>query len=164
MLHEEMVRKYHKIGYTNNYVLCFVRNKTVYAAQVDNVDVHFLMKVSKLEKRSGGAVLRYKPNKDMQDYIIMRASVVRVLCSAAYLEAEIAENKKMNRGNVVEKLVTMAWHGCQTPASLAFTQGGDMIANGKHYQVKFGARTGGATFTNEKTLYRQWQLYKEAND
>lgn len=164
MLHEEMIRKYHEIEYTNNYVLCFVRNKEVYAAQVDNVDVHFLMKISKLEKRSSGAVLRYKPNKDIQDYIIMRASVVRVLCSAAYLEAAVAESKNMNRGNVVEKLVIMAWHGCQTPVNLAFTQGGDMIANGKHYQVKFGARTGGATFTNEKTLYRQWQLYKETND
>lgn len=153
IIRSTMVRRYNKGAYTHNYVFGFVRNKMVYAVQVDNA-CDLLTELTFVEKRSGtGMNLRFRPNKAQQEIILTNASRVEVLGSAEWLEAEKL-NFKNNRGDAFEYHACKRWNGTQ-PENRAekFTTCGDFwTEDGKHFQSKFGASTGAATFTDEKTL------------
>lgn len=152
LLHNHAARQYHKASSTNNYILCFARNKTVWAVEVNDVDSLFIQSISYLEMRSKGWTLRFRPTKAQQDIILSRASRVELICSTTYLETEKV-NHNNNRGNTVEDLVTMVWKGTQPDnPNTCFTERGDFNANGTEYQVKYGASTGAATFTTEKIM------------
>jgi hypothetical protein len=59
-------------------------------------------------------------------------------------------NSKLNRGQIFENMVIKAWNGKPVGGKNAkFTDCGDMVVDGVHYQVKFNK----ATFTDEKTLH-----------
>lgn len=152
VIRSAMVRRYNKGAYTHNYIFGFIRNKMVYAVQVDNAG-DLLNSLTYAEKRSGGWSLRYRPTKAQQEIILANAQRVEILGSADWLEAEKL-NFKNNRGDAFEYHACKRWNGTQ-PANRAekFTTCGDFwTEDRKHFQCKYGASTGAATFTDEKTL------------
>ena len=147
-----MVRRYNSGAFTHNYIFGFVRGGLVYAVQVNNA-ADLLNSLTYVEKRSSGYNLRYRPNKAQQEIILANAARVEVLGSVDWLESERA-NHNNNRGDVFEYYACKRWNGTQ-PANRSekFTTCGDFwTAEGVHFQCKFGASTGAATFTDEKTL------------
>lgn len=145
--------KYHHYSATDNYILCFTRNKQVWAVEVRNVDALFIKSISYIEQRSSGWALRFRPTKAQQEIILAHATKVQILCTLNFLETEKV-NHNNNRGDCVEDMATIAWNGVQPESrSTCFTDCGDFRANNIEYQVKYGANTGAATFTNEKTIY-----------
>lgn len=146
-----LINRYTKGAYTDNYIFGFIRDGFVWACMVENAD-KILGLVSYAEKRSAnGWTLRYRPTKAMQEIIIANAKEIKVLYSVSVMETE-KENHKKNRGYMFEDICTDVWNGTQTEENLDFTKGGDIIINGVHYQAKFGCSKGAATFSNEKTL------------
>ena len=147
-----MVRRYNNGAFTHNYIFGFVRGGLVYAVQVNNA-ADLLNSLTYVEKRSSGYNLRYRPNKAQQEIILANAARVEILGSVDWLESEKA-NHHNNRGDVFEYYACKRWNGTQ-PANRSekFTTCGDFwTADGVHFQCKFGASTGAATFTDEKTL------------
>ena len=147
-----MVHRYNHGAFTHNYIFGFVRGGLVYAVQVNNA-ADLLNSLTYVEKRSSGYNLRYRPNKAQQEVILANAARVEVLGSVEWLESERA-NHNNNRGDVFEFYACKRWNGTQ-PANRSekFTTCGDFwTADGTHFQCKFGASTGAATFTDEKTL------------
>ena len=147
-----MVRRYNNGAFTHNYIFGFVRGGLVYAVQVNNAD-DLLNSLTYVEKRSSGYNLRYRPNKAQQEVILAHAARVEVLGSVDWLESEKADHNN-NRGDAFEFYACKRWNGTQ-PANRSekFTTCGDFwTADGTHFQCKFGASTGAATFTDEKTL------------
>lgn len=143
---------YVNLSATDKEILCFARGGMVWAVEVHGVDSAFLFAVTMLEQRSSGWTLRYRPNKKQQDLILSKAKRVEIICTLDFLEAEKA-NHNNNRGDTVEDLVTIKWCGVQPKArNTKFTDCGDFSLNGFEYQVKYGAKTGAATFTDEKTI------------
>lgn len=153
VIRSAMVRRYNKGAYTHNYIFGFVRNKLVYAVQVDNAS-DLISDLTYVEKRSNnGWVLRYRPTKAQQEIILANAQRVEILGSTEWLEAEKL-NFKNNRGDAFEYHACKRWNGEQ-PVNRAekFTSCGDFwTEDRKHFQCKFGASTGAASFTDEKTL------------
>ena len=147
-----MVRRYNSGAYTHNYIFGFVRDGLVYAVQVNNA-ADLLNSLTYVEKRSSGYNLRYRPNRKQQGIIRANAARVEILGSVNWFESEKA-NHNNNRGDAFEYLTCKRWNGTR-PASRSekFTTCGDFwTADGTHFQCKFGASTGAATFTDEKTL------------
>lgn len=67
-----------------------------------------------------------------------------------YSEELITSMPNANRGQTIEELVCADLNGTQTSHASAFTNGGDIVVNGKHYQVK----THDATLADPKLLRR----------
>ena len=145
-------RNYVALSATDREILCFARGGMVWAVEIHDVDSALLFAITTIEQRSGGWVLRYRPNKKQQDLILSRAKRVEVLCTLDFLETEKASHNS-NRGDTIEDLVTKRWGGVQPKSrNEKFTERGDFSLNGFEYQVKYGAKTGAATFTDEKTI------------
>lgn len=70
-----------------------------------------------------------------------------VLCSTSIFDSIVADSR-YNKGEIFEKLVTEYYGQQWYKDSVPFTDGGDMVADGIAYQIKFE----GATFTNERSL------------
>ena len=147
-----LVRRYNRGAFTHNYVLGFARGGLVYAVQVDDA-ADLLDRLTYAEKRSGGYNLRYRPTKAQQDIILANAARVEILGTVEWLESERA-NHHNNRGDAFEFHACKRWNGTQPKSrSEKFTTCGDFwTEDGKHFQCKYGASTGAATFTDEKTL------------
>ena len=145
-------KDYVTMSATDREILCFASDGMVWAVEVHDVDSALLFTITTIEQRSGGWVLRYRPNKKQQDIILSRSKRTEVLCTLDFLETEKA-NYKNNRGDTIECLVAKRWGGVQPKArNEKFTECGDFSLNGFEYQVKYGAKTGAATFTDEKTI------------
>ena len=145
-------RDYVSLSATDKEVLCFARGGMVWAVEVHDVDSALLFAITTIEQRSSGWVLRYRPNKKQQEIILSRSKRTEIICTLDFLEAEKV-NHNNNRGDTIEDLVTMKWGGVQPKArNEKFTDRGDFSLNGFGYQVKYGAKTGAATFTDEKTI------------
>ena len=145
-------RDYVAMSATDREILCFARGGMVWAVEIHDVDSALLFAITTIEQRSSGWVLRYRPNKKQQEIILSRSKRTEIICTLDFLEAEKAKHKG-NRGDTVEYLVTKMWGGVQPKArNEKFTECGDFSLNGFEYQVKYGAKTGAATFTDEKTI------------
>ena len=155
IIRSALVRRYNKGAYTHNYIFGFARNGLIYAVQVDDA-ADLLSDLTYAEKRtSSGWVLRYRPTKAQQEVILANACRVEILGSVEWLEAEKLSFKN-NRGDAFEYHACKRWNGEQ-PKNRAekFTTCGDFwTEDGKHFQCKYGASTGAASFTDEATLGR----------
>lgn len=67
-----------------------------------------------------------------------------------YDESQLTTIPRANRGQAVEMLVCADLNGTQTGYGDAFTEGGDIVVNGVHYQIK----THDATLASPKLLRR----------
>lgn len=145
-------KDYVTMSATNKEILCFARDSMVWAVEVHDVDSAFLFAITAIEQRSSGWALRYRPNKKQQDIILSRSKRTEIICTLDFLEVEKA-NHNNNRGDTVEILVATKWGGVRPKVrNEKFTECGDFSLNGSEFQVKYGAKTGAATFTDERTM------------
>jgi len=139
-----LLNGYHKMAFTDNYILGFSYKGNVYIKYTNGADMEKFVKLDKASRGQGYSI-RFKPTASDKIYLLTGA---KVLCSTKYF-AELVATTKYNKGEVLEKLVTeieanMEWVKDNVP----FTEAGDVEINGVPYQVKFE----NATYTNEKAL------------
>ena len=138
-----LVEGYESIAYTDNYIYGFRFKGAIYMVNMKGLDSRVLM----LDRASRGAgySLRFKPTTDIKLYMLSMGATV--LCSTSIFDSIVADSR-YNRGEIFEKLVTEYYGQRWYKDSVPFTDGGDMVADGIAYQIKFE----GATFTNERSL------------
>lgn len=143
--------EYNRLAYTHNYVFGYAIKGMVYAARV--MDAHgilpYLTSLDRASSKNGGTYsIKYKPNMDKIAIIMSHACEIRPICTVDYME-QTFNNSKLNRGQIFEDMVIETWHGQPVGGKNAkFTECGDMVVDGIHYQIKYNK----ATFTDEKTL------------
>jgi hypothetical protein len=147
-----LTSEYNRLAYTHSYIFGYALKGMVYAARVmDARDIlPYIATLDRASSKNGGTyALKYKPNMDKIAIIMAHACEIRPICSVDYMEQTFA-NSKLNRGQIFENMVIDSWHGVTVGGKNAkFTDCGDMVVDGVHYQVKFNK----ATFTDEKTLH-----------
>lgn len=139
-----LLNGYHKMAFTDNYILGFSYKGNIYITYTNGKDMEKYVKLDKASRGQGYSI-RFKPNASDKIYLLTSA---KVICSVKYFN-ELVATTKYNKGEVLEKLVTeieanMVWEKDSVP----FTEAGDVEINGVPYQVKFE----NATYTNEKSL------------
>lgn len=146
-----LLSNYNKLAYTHSYIFGYEANGMVYGAQVDDARgiLPYITCLDCASSKNGGTVqLKYKPNKAQVAIIIENASIIKPICTKAYLEDEF-RTTKWNRGQIFERLTATVFGGYQSEKKSAkFTECGDIVVDGIHFQVKFLK----ATFTDERTL------------
>lgn len=140
----EMLANYHKVAFTDNYILGFQYKENIYITYRKASDMAFSVKLDKASRGQGYSI-RFKPSTSDKIYLLMGA---KVICSTAYFN-ELVETTKYNKGEILEKLVTEYEAGKEWEKdNVPFTEAGDVEINGIAYQIKYEK----ATFTNEKAL------------
>ena len=140
----EMLGNYHKMAFTDNYILGFSYKGNIYITYRKAEHMANLVKLD-VASRGQGYSIRFKPTTSDKIYLLTSS---KVICSAKFFN-EMVENTKYNRGEILEKLVTEIEAGkVWEKDNIPFTEAGDVEINGIPYQVKFEK----ATFTNEKAL------------
>ena len=146
-----LTTEYNRRAYTHSYIFGYTVRGTVYAARVmDARDIlPYIVSLDHASSKNGGTYsIKYKPNAEKVAIINTAAAEIRPICTVDYMENLFA-NSKQNRGQIFEDMVIKAWHGAPVGGKNAkFTDCGDMVADGIHYQIKFNK----ATFTDERTL------------
>ena len=146
-----LIENYNRLAYTHNYVFGFIENGFYYGAVVMNGSnlLYGICSTDIASEKNGGTIqLKYKPNKAKIALIKEQAVAILPICSVDYMEKLNAESKQ-NRGQIFEKLVADNMGGVQSENKRAkFTECGDIVVDGIHYQVKNVK----ATFTDERTI------------
>lgn len=147
-----LTSEYTRLAYTHSYIFGYAIKGMVYAARVMDARgiLPYIASLDRASSKNGGTYsLKYKPNMDKVAIIIANACEIRPICTVDYMEQTFA-NSKLNRGQIFEDMVIDAWHGHRVGGKSAkFTDCGDMVVDGIHYQIKYNK----ATFTDEKTLH-----------
>lgn len=142
---------YNRLAYTHSYIFGYAIKGTVYAARVmdGSAILPYIASLDRASSKNGGTYsIKYKPNMEKIAVIMAHACEIRPICTVDYMETLFA-NSKLNRGQIFEDMVIKEWHGAPVGGKNAkFTDCGDMVVDGIHYQVKFNK----ATFTDERTL------------
>ena len=149
MVNTEIIKKmlqdtYHQTAYTDKYILVYTYDGVVY---MTFTDAEMVNRVTCLDKASRGAgfSLRFKPNKKQKEMLL--ACGATALCSAVFFDG-LFQNSKYNRGEIAEKIVTEYFSQVWEKDTIPYTDAGDIVISGIHYQIKYEK----ATFTNEKTI------------
>lgn len=137
--------RYHKLSFTDNYILGFTYKGLVYRTTVTADIVPHVLTLDKAS-RGAGYSIRFKPTVAQKLFLMTGAQVV---CSVEYFKA-LVENSIYNSGEIFEKLVTESFGQTWEKDNIPFTQAGDVEVNGVAYQIKFEK----ATFITEKSLAR----------
>lgn len=145
-LKKMMIDFYNEHAYTHEYIFGFIFNHKVYAVNVTSEVLNDVLKLDKASRGQGYA-LRYRPNKDVKEYLMTKGA--EVICSELYLN-QLCSNCKYNKGEVFEMLITEANGQEWEKDSVPFTDDGDLTVNGVAYQIKFE----GASFINEGQIRR----------
>lgn len=146
-----LINAYNELAYTHNYIFGYAVKGMVYAARVENAAdlLPYIVNLDRASKKNGGTLqIKYKPNKEKVAIINENAAEIKAVCTVDYLE-KLNANSKQNRGQIFETLAAELFGGQQVERKNAkFTECGDIIVNGRHYQVKYAK----ATFTDERTI------------
>lgn len=145
VIFKTLIDYYHKMSFTNNYIMAFIYSGIVYMVNIDSSKWAGV----KLDKASRGAgySIRFKPNKAEKIQLISYGA--KVLCSEEYFN-ELVKNSKYNKGEIIEKLITEYYGQKWEKDNVPFTDDGDLTVNGIAYQIKFEK----ATFINEKQMMK----------
>lgn len=146
-----LLSNYNNLSYTHSYIFGYVANGMVYGALVEDARgiLPYITCLDCASKKNGGTIqLKYKPNRAQVAIVIESATVIKPICTEAFLENEF-RTTKWNRGQIFEALTATVFNGRQAEKKNAnFTECGDITVDGLHYQVKYLK----ATFTDERTL------------
>lgn len=138
-----LIARYNRLSYTHWYKLGFVYKKKLYCATITAEMLPFVLTLDKAS-RGAGYALRFCPTTAQKEALLPYAELIG---SAEFFKSYAAENK-YNLGENFEKLVTekagQSWEKDNVP----FTESGDVVINGTHYQIKYEK----ATYCNEKSL------------
>ena len=143
LLHN-MIRAYDSKAFTHEYLFGFADRGNIYIAHTDSKILPYVCKVDSAS-RGYGRSLRFRPTKAQKE--LLKTCRCSILCSAEYFNAE-CKASQYNRGEIFEKIVTERCGQVWVKDSVPFTESGDLIVNGIHYQIKFEQ----ATFCNEHSL------------
>lgn len=148
-----LIGEYNRLAYTHHYVFGYIESGMVYGAVIDNgTDIlPFITRIDRASSKNGGTLsLKYNPNKAMLAIIKARATKIVPIMTEDLLETLNAETKH-NRGQIFEEKVAEIFKASRPEKMNAkFTDCGDIIMNGVHYQVKYLK----ATFTDERTIHK----------
>lgn len=140
-----MLGNYHKMAFTDKYILGFSYKGNIYIVYCNAQALEKFVKLDKASRGQGYSI-RFKPTSSDKIYLLTMSA--KVLCSAKYFQDMVA-NSQYNNGEILEKLVTEIEAGKEWEKDhVPFTEAGDVEINGIAYQIKFEK----ATFTNEKSL------------
>lgn len=141
-----LIRKYDRLSYTHNYIFGFASAGTVWCAIATADLLPFVCTLDRAS-RGQGYSLRFKPTNAQKE--LLKTCETFVLCSEDYFKTCVMESS-YNRGEVFEKMVAEHFGQTWVKDNIPFTEAGDIVLNGTHFQIKFEK----ATFTNEKTLQK----------
>lgn len=136
---------YHSHAYTDQYILGYTVNGTVYVTIGDSTLVDEVLSLDKASRGQGYA-LRFKPNRFQKDYLMVNGETFP-LCSVDFFN-DMVLGSVYNKGEVFEKLVTEYFGQEWTKDNVPYTEAGDITVDGVDYQIKYEK----ATFTNEKSM------------
>lgn len=139
---DEMIAFYHDTAFTDCYMMGFENNGNLYNVTLKWDEFRAALKYDRAAASKGGMLkIRVKPAAALLNKWARRAVKVGIA-------AELTEDKKHNRGENYERIITEKLCGEQWEKdSIPYTDAGDVIYNGVSYQVKFF----GAELTNAKT-------------
>lgn len=144
---EYLMNRYEKLAYTNKYIFGFIQGEFVYYYETESIIIGMVADTAS-SKNGGGKSLRYCPKKAEKENLIL-SGIAKILCTKSKFMNEV-ENSKYNKGEIFEKMITEKNNQKWEKDNKKFTECGDIVINGTHYQIKFQK----ATFTNETTLDR----------
>lgn len=139
---------YKKNEFTSNLIIAFSYAESrkdeakIYVMEIDS-NSNLINDSVKLDREStengGGKKIRFSPAKIVK-YQMIEAGAFPIMTTAEFikrLEAWRKEaGKKYNQGELFEKLVT-EWNGEKwVKDSIPYTEAGDVVINGKSYQIK----------------------------
>ena len=137
--------RYEKLAYTKNYIFGFMYADFIYYYITSTIIIGLVTDTAST-KNGGGKSLRYSPKKEEKQKLI-ESGIAKILCTKSKFLSEV-ENSKYNKGEIFEKLIAEKHNQKWQKDNRKFTESGDIIINGIHYQIKFQK----ATITSEKTL------------
>lgn len=129
-----------------NKLMLVVKNKETRHRHVlaGSLSEHLIMEIFRYD----GSKSRLKDNYVIYNTLVNDFNFVDL--GYKYDEDVITSVPRANRGQAIEMLVCADLSGSQTSYGDAFTEGGDIIVNGVHYQIK----THDATLASPKLLRR----------
>jgi hypothetical protein len=156
-MHKYLIEQYTALAFTHTYAFCVKHKGKMKVAIVENAN-SILPDITYCEPNSSshGKVygLRMMEKQIVSEMILNRASEIFELGTYKDFEngfTEYRQTAKGNRGDYFEMVFTKMVNGTNPDKRNAcFTDCGDVIANGKHYQCKLY----NATFTTESTIAR----------
>lgn len=154
---------YHRLAYTPNYVFGVKSHGRVLAVAIENLDYDTLIQITYCEPNAGshGGYYGLRMNNcgKVMDLILEKGKPLFDIGSYKEFENGFANYRANgnsgNRGNYFEDLFTELSHGTKPGGKTAcFTDCGDVVVNGVHYQCKLYNATFTTTSTIEKTMAR----------
>lgn len=135
-----LANEYNKYTYTHNYIFGLKIGERFVIAFCDNCGRDFVDKISRVELRSSGWELKIHNTQEVAQYIVNRANKVVDYSSRKEFEELYAESRKVsnkNRGYYFEQICADMFNGItsKNPCEKFFVAG-DMVINGKSYQLK----------------------------
>lgn len=142
---EMLIRGYNRHAYTDKYIIGFAYKGTIYAGftTAETIDRYLILDSA---SRGAGYSLKFKPHTD-EKIALLTACDMEPIASKKFFEDLVADSK-YNRGEIFEKLITEKFNQIWKKDNVPFTDAGDIVINGIHYQIKYEK----ATFISEKGL------------
>ena len=139
---DDMVEFYGKTSFTHDYIFGFTDGDKLMGVFLSWEEIRKISRYDRAAESKGGMLkIRVRANSVDKRVFLRKAFAVGYVC-------ELMKDSKHNKGEnferiIAEKLCGETW----VKDSIPYTDAGDVIYNGKPYQVKFD----GAELTNAKT-------------
>ena len=139
---DEMVNFYGKTSFTHDYIFGFIDGDKLMGVFLSWEEIRRVFRYDKAATSKGGVLkIRVRANTMDKRVFLRKAFVVGCV-------RELTADSKHNKGENFERIITEKLCGKKWEKdSIPYTDAGDVIYNGKPYQVKFD----GAELTNAKT-------------
>jgi hypothetical protein len=138
--------KHWETAYTHHYIMAveWQGNVEAYLIELDLNGLHIMFS-DKPTYSKGQTVIKYRHNKAKRDYLIANATDSFILCTVDELKTKcrVKINRKgeqytENCGECFEWQMAERFGIKQNEkANLSYREGGDLVINGIHYQVKY---------------------------
>ena len=143
-----MIKTYRQYSAADAYIIGFIYNKNLYFIEMDEIKPRFLNVEAASRNQGNNLRLRLKKNHKEQ---LMKKSPI---CLGS---ADCLNNKKYNKGEVFEKLVTEYYGQIWEKDTIPFWVQGDIKLNNLEVQIKLDS----ATLMNEKHIAKFKTIYKK---
>lgn len=142
---KELIRHW-ETAYTHYYIIAVEWQGSVecYLIQLDLNGLHIIFS-DKPTYSKGQTVIKYRHSKAKRDYLMANAIDSFVLCTVEELKAKCRIRTKKNGETYIENCgECFEWQMAELfgvkqndKANLSYRDGGDLVINGIHYQVKY---------------------------
>lgn len=127
------IREYRKYSGADAYMLVMIQNKEVYMMEQEEILPRYMVlkPASSKHKEKLQVNLKAAHRKEM-----IKKGAIHLMSEAEFkaVQKEIGLNRGWTAEKVVYDYFGIEWDG---PDQLRFDKGGDMVINGKQYQIKF---------------------------